>query len=257
MSGHFKEGIKGLVSFKGNFISAGADKAIVWDLYSHKMIEEKTLSATVTCATQSKGYGDIAIGLSNASVEIWSSELTLKTKHKLTSNATCLAWAGDSLAVGTINGCVSVFAGKAKADANVGNEVSGIDWSEDESTVQVCVTSGELKYFNKACQAVEPITCRNFHWIAWTSKVGWHVPGLLVPACPADKVTVVRSNANFVIVGDIWGVVRISGFPCPEQCHWQLYRAHGSPVLALEWSAKGDCFLSASSNCVMQWKLLY
>lgn len=260
VSGHYKEGVSCLISLRGSskFISAGADKAIVWDTHSHKAIDERSFSANVTCASQSKASGDLAFGLSNGTVEVWSPELTQKAKHKLTSNSTCLAWLGQTLAVGTVSGAISVFAGKAKHEANVGAEVSGVDWSDDdESTLQVCTSSGELKYFSQSAQAVEPIACRNFKWSTWTSKVGWHVPGILVPACPADKVTVVRSNANFVVVGDVWGIVRISGFPCPESCHWQLYRAHGSQVTAIEWSSKGDCFMSASSNCIMIFKTVF
>lgn len=259
VAGHFKVGVNGLLSVKASnrLISAGADKVVVWDVQSHKVVEEKPLIAGVTCVSQSRSSNEVALGLSNNTVEVWSTELTLKNKYNLASTATCLAWDGPTLAVGTASGTVCIFTGKSKHDAAFGSAITGMDWSEDSSTLQVCTASGELKYLTPAAQNVDPVTCRNFAWTTWTCAVGWHVPGLLVPACQVDKVKVVRSNANFVVVGDVWGLLRISGFPCPEPSDWQFYRAHGSEVTAVEWSSKGERLWSGSSNCVMQWRLLY
>ena len=174
-------------------------------------------------------------------------------------DSTLLATAGADRLVRVFANVDGRFTLVAKC-AGHSTTVRALDWSEDNRTLRSQCANLELLHWSMPSGKPATNDVRDARWATHAATVGFPVMGVWEEgkAIPRMINAVDRSRGeSFVATGDDAGDVRILNFPCVARgAPSRRYRAHGSHVAAVRFSADDAWLASAGSidRTLMVWK---
>jgi WD40 repeat protein len=228
--------------------------------------------ARAVCINSSNGH--IAIGHNDGRLTVLEGISNLDSKVHGSNEA--IEWIeamsyspdGRKLAVGSHDNYIYIY------DVNDGYRMKhrltghssfiiALDWSVDGTAIHSNCGAYELLFFdvNSGKQLKDGATrFRDEPWATWTAKLGWHVQGIYRGVIDLTHVnTVDRSrDANFIAVGNDWGLVEIFNNPNGNGAKSRAFKGHSEHVTRVVWG-NGDRYLFSGGGydqSLMQWKVI-
>ena len=174
-------------------------------------------------------------------------------------DSTLLATAGADRLVRVFANVDGRFTLVAKC-AGHSTTVRALDWSEDNKTLRSQCANLELLHWSMPSGKPATKDVRDVRWATHAATVGFPVMGVWEDGKSSSRVinAVDRSRGeSFVATGDDAGDVRVLHYPCVVRgAPSRRYRAHGSHVVAVRFSADDAWLASAGSvdRTLMVWK---
>ncbi len=139
------------------------------------------------------------------------------------------------------------------------DNVTHMDFSEDNTTMQFNTDEFEMLYYS--AETGKPVTgsLKDTLWESWTCPLGWPVSGITSYSSGGTAVeTVDRSvDQKAIATGDKAGEVKLFKYPCPmAESSCLAYRGHSASVSNVRFSHDGNYLISvgAVDKCIFQWK---